>query len=366
MTGDPTEGVPGLARAEGERTLATRLRYGLVGVLIGLSLAWAIQPAPGTGFYLMAFWMSFFALAVMGEVVILIRRIRRLPPPSDPIDTRPADGRVEVTAILGVRGEANLRDPRFRRFLALEAEEGPTRTANRRAPPPLSGRVVLVSAFIGRDGTDWSAAEVAGAHAALTRAGEWIERQAIRWEAPVNVALAETYFAMKDDHAEDVEVTFVPEGDGAGPFEADAAVKAVAAFSRAARCLGFRDAVDLTDQARRRVEADALVWVMHPRRAGRSHAVRHDDDTLPGVALAVCYPREANFPEPLAGPPFVDPVTIVHELMHLFGASDKYGVPLRTFPPRSVTPRDVMRLNFESLPRLRVDPLTAAEIGWRR
>src|SRR3954452_17369950 len=76
------------------------------------------------------------------------------------------------------------------------------------------------------------------------------------------------------------------------------------------------------------------------------------------------YSREQTLPAPLGGPTFPDPVTFVHEVLHLFGASDKYGVPLRTFPAQTVTERDVMRLNVESLSRLRVDPATAREIGW--
>jgi hypothetical protein len=35
--------------------------------------------------------------------------------------------------------------------------------------------------------------------------------------------------------------------------------------------------------------------------------------------------------EPLIGPPYTDPVTIVHELLHLFGATDKYD-PATTQP----------------------------------
>ena len=347
--------------------MATRIVFWLVGLVAAFGLAFRLVPVPWLGVGLLVVLIGLLAAGLLFEVVALARGRRVAQEPPVPVDTRQADGTVDVVPLIGARGDVVGRDSRFRRFRGFSAEDpGEPGRQVLHAPPPLRGRVVLVSVFIGRDGTDWSAAEIARAHAALTRAGEWIERQAIRWQAPVNVALAETYFATSDDHAEDVEVTFVPEGQGAGPFEADATVKAVAAFSRAARSLGFRDAVDLTARAGRRVEADALVWLIHPRRAGRSHAVRHDDDTPPGVALAVCYAREANFPEPLAGPPFVDPVTVAHELMHLFGATDKYGVPLRTFPPRSVTDRDVMCLNFETLSRLRVDMLTAEEIGWRR
>jgi hypothetical protein len=148
------------------------------------------------------------------------------------------------------------------------------------------------------------------------------------------------------------------------PFERDAVTKALASASRAATELGFQDAVAMVSAINPRVHADARVWLLHPRQAGHSLAVPLDDTLLAGVSLAVCYAREANFPEPLGGPPFTDPVTIVHELLHLFGASDKYGVPLHSFPPRSVTHREIMRLDESSLLRLQIDPLTAEEIGW--
>ncbi len=93
-------------------------------------------------------------------------------------------------------------------------------------------------------------------------------------------------------------------------------------------------------------------------------AIPDDLTELIGVSLALCYAREANFPEPLHRPPYTDPVTVVHELLHLFGASDKYAVPLSSFPPGSVTSRDVMRLDSSRLERLRIDRATAAEIGW--
>ena len=51
-------------------------------------------------------------------------------------------------------------------------------------------------------------------------------------------------------------------------------------------------------------------------------------------------------------------------MLHLFGASDKYGVGLRSFAPKSVTSRDIMRLNHDQLARMTIDPLTASEVGW--
>jgi hypothetical protein len=230
--------------------------------------------------------------------------------------------------------------------------------------PRLLGRVVLISVFIGRDGHPWSDIEIARAHSAMLRAGAWIEREAIRWNCPVNVDLAETYFVVDDELPLDIEIEFAPKGDAIQPFETDVETKAVKCASRAATQLGFDDAVALFAEINARVTADARVWLLHPRQAGQSLAVALDETPLAGVSLAVCYAREEDFPEPLVGPPFTDPVTIVHEVLHLFGASDKYGVALRSFPPKSVTNREVMRLDEDSLIRLRIDPLTAREIGW--
>jgi hypothetical protein len=131
-----------------------------------------------------------------------------------------------------------------------------------------------------------------------------------------------------------------------------------------AASLGSRDAADLFARINARVAADVHVWLLHPRRAGRSFAVPIHQSPLAGVGLALCYARESSFPEVLDGTPYTDPVTVVHELLHLFGATDKYGVSLQSFPPHSVTSREVMLLYESSLSRLRVDPQTAAEIGW--
>lgn len=311
--------------------------------------------------------LALFAILI-DQLVVASRWIRtgRDVPPAPPPNSRPADGAVERIAVTGVVGTPNGSDPRFTAFRSLESVESspvPDRLPAG-APPPLLGRIALVSLFVGRDGRPWSDDEIARAHAALFRAGEWIEREAIRWQAPVNLTLADTYFVVDDTESTDVAMTFVPEGEGVGPLEAEAVTKALIETSRAALQLGFRDAVDWMQQIRMRVDADAIVWLLHPRYAGRSLAIPLDLTELAGVSLAVCYAHESSFPEPLTHAPSTDPITIVHELLHLFGALDKYGTPLRSYPPRSVTSRDIMRLNDLRLSQLRIDRLTAKEIGW--
>ena len=300
-------------------------------------------------------------LGLGSEVVALWLAVRSFRAPA-PRWTDPADGRVEWAAVAGARGEPDPVDPRRRRFAGFDAAPG--RRAPSAAPAGLLGRVVVASLFVGRDGSSWGDREVAGAHRSLIRAGEWIEREAIRWGAAVNVAVVEVDFVADDPIDEEVTISVVDEGAHSSMFQADASTRALASASRAASAIGVRDFATLADEMAARVEADSVVWLIHLRRAGRSHVVETAEAPTLDLRVAVCYAREAGFPEPLTGPPYPDPITFVHEMLHLFGARDKYGRSLGDFPPKSVTSRDVMRLDVESLARLRVDPLTASEIGW--
>jgi hypothetical protein len=218
--------------------------------------------------------------------------------------------------------------------------------------------------FVGRDGCEWSSREIAEAYDSLVRMGRWLEKEAARWGAPLNFEVIDTYFAAADDHDETVELA-----SSLDPFEntideVDVDLRGIASASRAAARLGFADLTALMSQMDRLVDHDQTVWFVHLLREGRSRAVTADHLSLPGVGLALCYGRESSASARLVGPPYVDPVTLTHELLHLFGATDKYGTPLETFPRRSVTPRDIMRLDHDRLGRLRVDALTAWEVGW--
>ncbi|WP_145273463.1 hypothetical protein [Tautonia plasticadhaerens] len=326
---------------------------------------------------------SVAALVLLGAAVLWVRigaarppveedRADEAPdrtPPARPRDDRPADGEVGVVAINGVVAESGGAGPEFRRFLALEPGPGevPFRSFRiwGRRFPPLLGKVALVSVFLGRDGTPWSDDEILKAHRALRRAGAWIEREAIRWQVPVNVDLADTYFSGVEPDADREVAIFRPdEWGGVGLPDPDAEARILGILGRTAGALGFADPVDLLGRIGRRIEADQVVWLLHVRRAGKSIALPSDATGIPGVAVAACYAREEDFEAPLAVPPFADPITFVHELMHLFGAEDKYGVSLSTFPRGTVSERDVMVLGLESLSRLHVEPMTAVEIGW--
>ncbi len=349
---------------------SVRLWYWVGGLLTfavaGIALGWGREGDSNEPFLLFLIWGL---VGLAAEVAALLASLSRDAKQTAPFHAPPADGEVELASVEGVRTVSNARDSRYRQYTGWEGEIAAPidhESFGRKSSPPLWGRVVLISLFIGRDGRRWSDETIAEAHASLRKSAVWIEREAIRWDARVNVDLADAYFVVEDEQDEDVAIGFVPEGDRQGPIEERAVSKALIAMSRAAGRLGFHDARDLVQRISGRIEADVHVWLVHPLRAGRSLAVPLERTEMAGVSLAVCYAREASFPEPLTKSPYSDPTTIAHELLHLFGATDKYAVPLRSFPAQSVTSRDIMRLSFDSLSRLRIDPKTAEEIGWTR
>jgi hypothetical protein len=228
----------------------------------------------------------------------------------------------------------------------------------------LLGNWVIVSLFAGCDGRPWSESEIGGRLDSLVTAGRWVVGEASRYGIPLEIGVSDTYFAVEDESTTDVEIGFAPEGTVSAPKETDQVTHVLTMMSRSAHQLRFRDAPDMVRRIAARLPGSRAVWFLHIRRAGRSLAVPLDLTELQGVCLAVCYARETSFTESVLRIPGPDAVTFVHELLHLFGASDKYGESLNIFPPGTVTSDDVMRLDQTRLARLRVDPYTAAEVGW--
>jgi hypothetical protein len=312
------------------------------------------------------------AMAVIAGFTLALRARKASPQAARPISTKPADGVVERVEVAGIAVRPNTENPAIGRFVRIVdalagASPHATRVVGRRGTPPLSGEIVLWSIFIGRDGISWSDREVALARTALERAAVWIEQQAMRYAAALDLRIAAVDFVADDGVDAPVEVGFTSVGDETGPSEGDAETHGIASASRAASALGFRDLIDLIERIEPRVEADRQAWIVHVRRRGQSFAVAPDLTPIPGLSLAFCYLREASFSEPIGFREHAaDPVTLAHELLHLFGASDKYGFRLRREHRGLITSRDIMRLEFDRLSELRVDGATAREIGWPR
>jgi hypothetical protein len=350
--------------------MSPRVATWIGGLILGLLLAAILPESMFPGVRPAILGSALLVTGLIGELVEVIRARRSGHAAVWALDRRPADGRVDIAHLAGARSLPNPVDPRFGRYLGVDvdvsfpAKGSESTRLSERMSPPLLGRVVVVSLFVGRDGRSWSDDEIASAHSVLERAGAWLEREAIRWGAAVNIEMADTYFVFDDHQADDVFVGFVSEGEDVGPLEQGATHKALVGTTRAAAQLGFQDVGDMFHSIAARLDGNATVWLVHTRRAGRSFALPREQAELRGVSFAVCYVRESSFPEPLIGPARIDPVTLAHELLHLFGATDKYGRSLSDFASQTVSSREIMRLDETRLSRLRIDSRTAAEIGW--
>lgn len=342
--------------------MSPRLGFWAAGLLLGLGLAAVI---PSGVARLIAFGAAWLAVGWLGEWLFRTPPDPPAKPAAVPRIVLDAGGR-RIRPCPGIVQTPDANDPRHTRFVALDPEFSAPEpiAAPKGLIPRLEGRIVFASLFIGRDGAGWSDTAIRQAHRALDRSVNWLEREARPWRAAVQFQLAGVDFVAEDPITEDVEVEFVAEGDHGAPFERLATEHALASASRAASVLGFADIADLVQRIEPRFGVEHVVWLVFLLRAGRSMAIAADDTPIPGVTIALCYAREESLPEPLRHPPFVDPLTIVHESLHLFGATDKYLEPLSRFPPGAVSERDIMYLDGRSLSRTRIDPLTAREIGW--
>lgn len=347
----------------------------LAGFAMGCVVALAAPDGEALPLRPLLFGAGFLGIGLSVELIDFLRGRAQTRRAWERLDRRAADGRVEIARVPGVLRRTNEVDPRYGRF--VERERPQTGTPDRatfgelwdgRTSPALVGRVGLISVFLGQHGRTWSDDEIADAHGVLTRVGQWIEREASRWNVGVNIELADTYFALEDEpdaSEDDSSPTDTPPRIGF-PIESTG-LDTLLQMSRMAARLGFHDLIEMFDDFRSRLDADSLVWLIHPRGAGWSFAVPREYSPWDRISLAVCFPRWASHPAPISfRDAQLDPITVAHELMHLFGASDKYQRPASAFPPRLVTANDVMRLSDRRFQRLRVDPRTALEIGWAR
>lgn len=319
-------------------------------------------------------WLALIGLGLVGLIVELIRFTLRTRQAPHRTRRSEFEGRAQSypdgVAPLGLEPrEANLRGSRYARYAGpfhhqSGATQGPPMPWGKVPSPALQGRVVLVSMFIGSDGRSWTDSEIARWTTTIERVARWTIKQADRYGAEVAVGVSDTYFCVEGEDTPETEIGPAWEGSGVGLFEMNSITRALTLMSRAAAQLGFHDSVDLVREIAGRLDGAVPVWLLHLRRAGRSFAVPLDLTELDGVSLALCYAQSRSFSDSIVRSPTPDAAMIAHEVLHLFGASDKYGVPLGSFRPGEVSGREIMRMDVRRLEQLRVDPLTAYELGW--
>jgi hypothetical protein len=227
---------------------------------------------------------------------------------------------------------------------ALAAIAGPDRPVDRPHSPPepaesrLLGRVVMASVFLGRDGRAWQPEEIRSVIRALERAVTWLVSEADAWGASVRFEILRevaigTDASPRRPHA----LEYGLQENESTLFDAEESSELLRAASVVAARLGFRDFPTLAAVIAARLGADHVVWFLHNLSQGQSHYLDPAHTGVPGLRVAACYAREDEPATHWAGPVFADPATYVHELLHAFGATDKYGGSTRRYPRGEVS-----------------------------
>ncbi len=337
--------------------MAWRTSYILIGLLLLI-----VVTTLTTNAYWLGSLLAWVLIALASEVVSLIRGLLA---GSGPRDLSPPDGEVGLVWVPGFEIKPNEVDPRVG-LLVQPVVISPLALAEEAAPVvPLLGKVVIITIFIGRDDASWTDTEIAGCLGSVVTAGRWIEAEAIRWGVPLNLELATAYLVGDDASERPTELALGSDGQ-VDDTSVEATRRMIRSIMQVLHPVGFDRPSELLEVVKQRLGADAVVGLVHPRSAGRSFVYSHNlSEVRLAAGLAICYPRYADHDTTLTRkPPATDPTTIAHELLHLFDATDKYDVPLSRFAKREVTRRDIMRLERNTLSHLRIDQLTAREIGW--
>lgn len=231
--------------------------------------------------------------------------------------------------------------------------------------PSLQGRIALASVFLGRDGRSWSETEITSTVRALEKAGAWLEAEAAAWGVRLEIDMGKELVVGADDRPRgDHALEFGLQENESALFDAQESAELLRGVSAIAAGLGLHDFPTLVAALSRRMEADHVVWFLHSLSQGQSHFLDERHTGVPGLQLATCYTREGEPSGPSLGPVFSDPVTYAHEFLHAFGATDKYGGSTRRYPRGEVSEHEIMLLRHKALALLRIDSLTAREIGW--
>ena len=131
----------------------------------------------------------------------------------------------------------------------------------------------------------------------------------------------------------------------------------------AAKSLGFTDAAYMDKILKNNLGAEQIAYVIALNKPGRAYAVM--DNTFDGedeIEFVVAFSQDENGKDNIGS-------SILHELLHLFGATDLYDSGSGLYKKRyelllKLYPNDIMMKSAVNPDRLEIGPLTECLIGW--
>ncbi len=223
------------------------------------------------------------------------------------------------------------------------------------------GKTLIVNCFVSADHKDWTTDEKNEILTKESKSVEWAKEQALQWKI---TGLDFTTINLGLEH--DIKLNEIKKSTdpNANSRHKVAWVPLVLHAANIPIVSNFYDSVKKANNA------DNVVVVIFARETGHSFAEPSHDNNKNGErfleGVVVYRINDYDGSEMRAG-------TIIHEVLHLFGAWDMYVTKKKTADAKTnainiFAPRTIMLghaiLPFHELSAINIDPLTAWRIGW--
>lgn len=208
----------------------------------------------------------------------------------------------------------------------------------------LKGTLAIHNIFVDCLPNHWDEKEINAVERALRECCAWIKREASKYSITVDTRISENHFIAKSDR--------LP------PSARNSRDEIFEWSSNVLKSIDFEDMQHYAHTFQEEEKAENWITFFHVQVAGRSYAF--DSTAITPIEFLVCFSEYADTPERKTLHTIrPDPREYAHEILHLFGAKDKY----ETSDKHPLT--DIMnRLDKFSLELLSISKPTAQEIRW--
>jgi flavodoxin len=218
------------------------------------------------------------------------------------------------------------------------------------------GKSLLVNCFISEVGSPWKEEEKGTILVKESQVIEWLKKQGIKWGVP-----ALSFETINFNDRKDIVLANIPNPDNPGRIHAWIAEYVLHAA-------GYEDIYPLYDSLKKKYNVDNVLFLFFANKSGHDFA-------QPTTTKGVNFNRE-NFVEgTLVYKLYWDSGkdlctgTIMHEMLHLYGAWDMYKPSPNEVEDRvsSLYKNSIMLHDRrDNLSYMLIDPLTAWCIGWSK
>ncbi len=216
----------------------------------------------------------------------------------------------------------------------------------------LSGEIYTLSCFVSGPDDEWTYNEKLEILNLLKEAQEWIKKEASKYNVSVDFSQSGNFGLNKD-----IKLPFIERGSASGKESVDW-------VSKVLYKIGYSSTLDLGTWVKNNTNAENYQVIIFAKGKGNGYAMAYSTD----MEKEKYYVEGAVLYERYNGNGKLASSSIVHEIMHLYGAWDLYKTFNQTQEneqrARELFPNSIMLRTSYNINELTIDKLTAWLIGW--